>query len=145
MTRCELGHPGGGSQGHLVEDAELLHHRNGVTNTPSLDGLTFDKAEGSHCVPLGGTPRWLDSLEFAQVGPTTLNERHSTITFTDDPEDFLTVIREGFANQFDRGTIPLAPDAFDSWHFDVIDEAIRNELVDQIETTSGPYLIGDLA
>jgi len=129
----------------LAEHAELLHHGDGVSDAPPLDGLTVDEAKASHRLPLGSSTRWLDSLEVAEVGATPLNKRHSAIAFTDEPDDLFSVIGEGLTDYFDRGTVPLSSGAFESWHFDVIDKTIRDELVNEIETPTGPYLVGDLA
>jgi hypothetical protein len=74
-----------------------------------------------------------------------LNKRHSTIAFTHVPDDLFPVIRKGLSDQFDRSPVTRASSALESWHFDVIDEPIGDQLVNELETPAGPYLNGDSA
>jgi hypothetical protein len=139
------GHSDIGSARSSAEHAELLHHGDGVSDTPSFDGLTSNEAKASHRLPLCPSARWFDSLKVAEVSPAPLNKRHSTIAFTHEPDDLFLVIRKGLSDQFDRGPVTLASGALESWHFDVIDEPIGDQLVNELETPAGPYLIGDSA
>ena len=122
----------------------LLHHADKISDAPPLDSLTINEAKTSHRLPLSSSTGWLNSMEVAEVSVAPLDEGRGTIALPDEPDD-LAVIGESLTDQFDRSPIPLVSGALESWYLNVIDESIRDELVNEIKLPTGPYLIGDAA
>src|SRR5262249_50993323 len=129
--------------GRLSQQAELLHLREVVADAPAFHGLTAGEAKDAYRAYVDRPAGRRQSHQVAVVGPGQADVRDRLVVVGDDELDLLVVVGERVVHECQRRAVTAPTGAVDTGQVDVVDEVFRDQLVDELDSTVVPDLLGD--